>query len=115
MTETTIFDRMLTGEIPADKVYEDEHIFAFRDINPQAPVHVLVIPKHKVSRFDLLPEQEVEMVGRLFQGAAKVARELGLAENGYRIVINNGEHGQQTVEYIHLHILGGRQLKWPPG
>lgn len=115
MSEMTLFERILAGEIPSDKVYEDEDVFAFRDINPQAPVHVLVIPKHKTARFDHLNELEAERVGLLFQGAARVARALGLAENGYRVVVNNGEHGQQTVEYLHVHILGGRQLEWPPG
>ncbi|MEZ0370891.1 MAG: histidine triad nucleotide-binding protein [Candidatus Sericytochromatia bacterium] len=115
MSETTIFDKILAGQIPADKVYEDEDILAFRDVNPQAPVHVLVIPKARVSRFALLPGQDPATVGKLFQGAARVARELGLDADGYRVVVNNGEHGQQTVEYIHLHILGGRQMNWPPG
>lgn len=112
---TTLFDKLLAGEIPAEVVYEDEDVFAFRDINPQAPVHVLVIPKHKVERFAHLPSQDAQMVGTLFQKAAVVAHELGLSEKGYRIVVNNGEHGQQTVEYIHLHILGGRPMHWPPG
>jgi len=111
----TLFDKILAGDIPCDKVYEDEHVLAFRDINPQAPVHVLVIPKHKVARFDELADQAAEQVGQLFCAAAKVARELGLQQDGYRVVVNNGEHGQQTVEYIHLHLLGGRQLTWPPG
>jgi histidine triad (HIT) family protein len=115
MSDRTIFDRIVGGELPADRVYEDEDILAIRDINPQAPVHVLVLPKRKVARFDHLPQQEADVVGRLFQGAARVARALGLAEDGYRVVINNGEHGQQTVEYIHLHLLGGRQMHWPPG
>lgn len=115
MSETTIFDKILAGEIPADKVYEDEDIFAFRDIQPQAPVHVLVIPKRKVPHFDGLQQQEAEIVGRLFKGAAQVARMLGLAEDGYRVVINHGRNGQQTVDYLHLHLLGGRQLTWPPG
>ncbi|MBF2053381.1 MAG: histidine triad nucleotide-binding protein [Candidatus Sericytochromatia bacterium] len=111
----TLFDKMLAGEIPCDKVYEDDDILAFNDINPQAPVHVLVIPKHKVARFDGLPEQDAETVGRLFQGAARVARQLGIQENGYRVIVNNGRDAQQTVEYIHLHLLAGRPLKWPPG
>lgn len=115
MSDVTIFDRILAGEIPAHKVYEDDEILAFHDVNPQAPVHVLVIPKHKIQRFDHLSDQEAQVVGRLFQGAAKVARQLGLAEPGYRVVINNGSDGQQTVEYIHLHLLGGRQMQWPPG
>jgi len=115
MSDVTIFDKILAGEIPADKVYEDEFILAFRDISPQAPVHVLVIPKHKVQNFDGLCELETEVVGRLFQGAARVARELELPADGYRVVINHGRHGQQTVDYLHLHLLGGRQLTWPPG
>jgi len=115
MSETTLFDKILAGEVPADKVYEDEHILAFRDINPQAPVHVLVIPKQKAARFDELSDSEATQIGMLFKGAAQVARQLGLAKDGYRIVVNNGEHGQQTVEYLHIHILGGRQLEWPPG
>ncbi len=111
----TIFDKILAGEIPAKVVYEDEHVLAFHDVNPQAPVHILVIPKHKVERFQHLPEEETMMVGRLFQTAATVARQEGLEEEGYRVVINNGKQGQQTVEYIHLHLLGKRQMQWPPG
>lgn len=111
----TIFDKIIAGDIPADKVYEDDDILAFRDISPQAPVHVLVIPKAKLVRFDDLADQSEQVVGKLFKGAAKVARQLGLAEDGYRIVVNNGKHGQQTVDYIHVHIVGGRQLQWPPG
>ncbi|MFP4643519.1 MAG: histidine triad nucleotide-binding protein [Spirochaetales bacterium] len=113
--EPTIFDKILSGEIPADKVYEDDSVLAFRDINPQAPVHVLVIPKQRAERFSELPGRSAEEAGILFQGAARVATELGLDESGYRVVVNNGEHGQQTVEYLHVHILGGRQLTWPPG
>ena len=115
MSGETIFDKILAGQIPSNKVYEDDHIFAFHDINPQAPVHVLVIPKKKIRGFPELLEFSDEEAGRLFRGAAKVAAELGLEENGYRVVINNRHHGQQTVEYIHAHILGGRQLQWPPG
>ncbi len=115
MAEETIFDKILAGEIPADKVYEDEHVLAFRDINPQAPTHVLVIPKRKVSHFTEFPERPAEEAGILFQRAAHVAKELGLEKNGYRIVVNHGPHGQQSVGYLHVHILGGRQLSWPPG
>ncbi|PIQ23740.1 histidine triad nucleotide-binding protein [bacterium (Candidatus Blackallbacteria) CG17_big_fil_post_rev_8_21_14_2_50_48_46] len=111
----TLFDRLLAQEIPADIVYEDEHILAFRDIHPQAPVHVLVIPKIKQQSFDQLADISPELCGQLFTGVARVARELGLAENGYRVVINHGRDGQQTVEYIHAHLLAGRQMQWPPG
>jgi histidine triad (HIT) family protein len=113
--EVTIFDRILAGEIPANKVYENEHILAFHDVAPQAPVHVLVIPKHKLVSFSDLADAPAEVVSQLFQGASQVAHQLGLAENGYRVVINTGHEGGQTVNYIHLHILAGRPLQWPPG
>ena len=112
---TTIFERILAKEIPASVVYEDEHIFAFKDINPQAPVHVLVIPKRKVKSFTELAGEQSAVVGELFVRAAKVATQLGLDRDGYRVVTNVGKHGQQSVDYIHLHILGGRQMQWPPG
>lgn len=115
MSETTLFDKLLRREIPAQIVYEDDCVLAFRDINPQAPVHVLVIPKQKVARFAQLPSQDVADVGRFFQGVARVASELKLDGQGYRVVVNNGRDGQQTVEYLHAHILGGRGLTWPPG
>lgn len=113
--ENTIFDKILHKEIPAQVVYEDQDILAFRDINAQAPTHVLVIPKKKLENFTQLADISNEQAGAFFRGAAKVAKELGLANDGYRIVVNCGRHGQQTVEYIHVHILGGKQLKWPPG
>jgi histidine triad (HIT) family protein len=115
MTADTIFDRILRKEIPASIVYEDESVVAFKDVNPQAPVHVLVVPRHKLQRFSDLKEQPLAQVGELFAGAARVAAKLGLERDGYRIVVNNGRHGQQSVDYIHVHILGGRQLEWPPG
>jgi histidine triad (HIT) family protein len=111
----TIFDKILRKEIPSTVVFEDEDILAFRDISAQAPTHVLVIPKKKLTGFNQLTEISNEQAGLLFRGAAKVAKELGLADSGYRIVVNSGKHGQQTVDYIHVHILGGKQLKWPPG
>jgi histidine triad (HIT) family protein len=113
--EITIFDQILAGEIPANKVYENEHILAFHDVSPQAPVHVLVIPKHKLVSFSDLAEAPAEVVSELFQGAARVAQALGLSENGYRVVLNTGREGGQTVNYIHLHLLAGRQMLWPPG
>ena len=111
----TVFEKILNKEIPAKIVYEDDDILAFHDISPQAPVHVLVIPKAKIVAFNDLADQGNEMVGKLFRGAAVVAKKLGIDEKGYRVVINCGEHGQQTVAYLHLHLLAGRQLKWPPG
>jgi histidine triad (HIT) family protein len=116
MTDTpTIFDRIIAKEIPAQIVYEDEYVLAFRDIQAQAPEHILVIPKSKKRCFDDLADTAPEEVGQLFVGAAKVARKLGFAEDGYRIVVNHGRNGQQTVDYIHIHLLAGRQMNWPPG
>lgn len=115
MSEETIFDKIIKKEISADVVYEDDTALAFKDINPQAPVHVLVIPKQKVTSFDKLTELETIEVGKYIQTVSKVAEMLGLNKDGYRIIFNSGKNGQQTVNYIHAHIIGGRQLKWPPG
>ncbi|MDC7232227.1 MAG: HIT domain-containing protein [Spirochaetales bacterium] len=115
MEEETIFDKIIAGELPSDKVYEDEHVLAFRDINPQAPVHVLVVPKVKVKDFVALQSTDPEKTGLFFNTVSKVATLLGLDDNGYRIVLNCGEDGQQTVEYLHAHILGDRKMNWPPG
>ncbi|MCG8451667.1 MAG: histidine triad nucleotide-binding protein [Spirochaetales bacterium] len=111
----TIFDKILAGEIPADTVYEDDHVLAFRDINPQAPVHVLVIPKRRVERLSAYAQEHPEFVGQFFSAAARVAAHLDLDGPGYRLVVNNGQDGGQEVEYLHAHILGGRRLTWPPG
>ncbi len=111
----TIFDKILAGDIPADKVYEDDDVLAFRDINPQAPVHVLVIPKIRTARFSELAEKPLEETGKFFRAVSKTASLLGLDGPGYRIVLNNGDDGGQDVEYLHAHILGGRRLTWPPG
>jgi len=111
----TIFDKILERQIPADVVYEDEWVLAFRDTQPQAPQHVLVIPKHKYQNFDELADQDPAAVGEYIIGVARAARELGLDKDGYRVVFNCGKNGQQTVEYIHAHILGERPMKWPPG
>ncbi len=113
--EDTIFDRIIAGDLPADKVYEDEHVLAFRDINPQAPVHVLVVPKVKVKDFISIQNNDVVQTGIFFNSVSKVASELGLDSDGYRIVLNCGTNGQQTVEYLHAHILGERKMSWPPG
>lgn len=115
MANDTIFDKILAGEIQADTVYEDDEVLAFRDINPQAPTHVLVIPKHRVKRFAELADRGDAWIGTFFSRVSKIAAVLGLNENGYRVVINNGKDGQQSVEYLHAHILGGRALNWPPG
>ncbi len=113
--EVTIFDKILAGEAPADIVYEDDNVMAFRDINPQAPVHVIVIPRKKVQNFIELQDGDVQDTGVFFQSVSRVASSLDLDQGGYRIVLNCGKNGQQTVEYLHAHILGERQMSWPPG
>ena len=115
MEEETIFDKILAGNAPADIVYEDDHVMAFRDINPQAPVHVIVIPRKKIKSFKDLKDYDVKDSGRFFRAVSLVASALGLDQDGYRIVLNCGKNGQQTVDYLHAHILGERQMSWPPG
>ncbi|TVQ91021.1 MAG: histidine triad nucleotide-binding protein [Deltaproteobacteria bacterium] len=110
----TLFDKIINREIPADIVYEDEHVLAFRDIAPQAPVHVLVIPKRRIVNIISAEPEDRDLLGRLLLAAGEVARLEGLADDGYRLVINNGEHGGQSVYHIHVHVLGGRRLGWPP-
>ena len=111
----TIFDRILRGEAPAEVVYRDEHVLAFRDLHPQAPVHVLVIPTVRARSLDELADRGVTEVGAFLKGVAVVARKLGLPEGGYRVVMNTGRDAQQSVDYLHAHILGGRRMRWPPG
>ncbi len=115
MASETVFDKILSNEIPANRVFEDEDVLAFHDINPQAPVHVLVIPKKKITSFADFNDKDAVAVGNYMKKVALVARQLGLDEDGYRVVFNHGRDGQQTVEYVHAHILGGRAMKWPPG
>ncbi len=114
MPEKTLFQKIGDGDIPADIVYEDDLCFAFRDINPQAPTHVLVCPRKPIPSVDDVTETDRELVGHLFVVAARIAQEEGLRD-GYRSVFNCGKHGQQTVPHLHLHLLGGRQMQWPPG
>ncbi len=110
-----LFCKIVAGVIPCDKLHEDDYFIAFRDISPQAPVHVLVIPKeHKASLTELEPA-DADMLGRLLITAGRISSELGLDEGGYRWVVNCGEDGGQSVGHLHLHILGGRQMAWPPG
>lgn len=106
----TIFHKIIRREIPADIVFEDEHLIAFRDIAPQAPVHVLFVPKRDVATLNDLPEDQPELVGRLATAAARYAKAQGLADDGYRLVMNCNDHGGQTVFQLHLHLLGGAQL-----
>lgn len=107
----TIFSKIIEREIPADIVYEDDDILAFRDINPQAPVHVLVIPKVEIETVNDIRPEQAELVGRMILAAQKIASDEGIAEDGYRLVINCNRHGCQEVFHLHLHLLGGRQLR----
>jgi len=116
MSETTetIFNKIIRREIPVDIVYEDDLAIAFKDINPQAPVHILVIPKEPIAQLADAESKDHALMGHLLLTAKRVAQQAGL-KNGYRLVINSGPDGGQTVYHLHLHILGGRQMAWPPG
>jgi histidine triad (HIT) family protein len=117
MNQTTscLFCRIVAGEIPASKVYEDADLMAFSDVNPQAPLHVLVIPKKHIATTNDLSDEDEMLVGRLVRRGAAIAAEKGYAERGYRIVLNCNAEAGQTVFHIHLHVLAGRRLGWPPG
>lgn len=110
-----LFCRMVKGEIKPDVVYEDEDVLAFRDLNPQAPLHALVIPKQHLATLNDLDETHAALMGKLFLAARKVAEQEGLAERGYRTVINCNAEAGQSVYHVHLHVLAGRAMHWPPG
>ncbi len=110
----TIFGKIIRREIPADIVYEDDLALAFKDVNPQAPTHILVIPKKPIPRVSEAAIEDRDLLGHLLWTVKQVAEKAGLS-NGYRVVINNGADGGQTVDHLHLHILGDRQMQWPPG
>jgi histidine triad (HIT) family protein len=110
-----LFCRIIAGEIPADIVHTDERSLAFRDINPQAPTHILVIPREHTESLDDATQRDESTLGHLLRVAARVANQEGLSEGGYRTVINTGAGAGQSVFHLHLHVLGGRQLNWPPG
>ena len=112
---STIFQKIIDGEISADIVYQDEFCLAFRDIDAKAPTHVLLIPKKPVENVAALSEEDKDLAGHMLLAIGHVARELGIEESGYRVVANCGQHGGQSVDHLHFHILGGRQLAWPPG
>lgn len=113
--EKCLFCRIAAGEIPAKKVHEDADVVAFHDINPQAPTHVLVIPRRHIPALDDLTESDAATIGTTIVRAAQIAHDLRLHDDGYRLVVNNGEGAGQTVFHIHVHILGGRAFGWPPG
>lgn len=115
MANETIFSKIIRREIPADIVYEDDTCLAFRDINPQAPIHILVIPKEPLASVADAEERHADMLGHLVVTARQVARAEGILENGFRLVVNAGQDGGQEVHHLHIHLLGGRRLTWPPG
>lgn len=110
-----IFCRIIKGEIPSDKVYEDEHLYAFRDIDAKAPVHILVVPKSHIESVNGLDEANAHLVANAFLAMKEIAAKEGIGESGYRIVVNTNKDAQQSVAHIHFHMLGGRSLTWPPG
>jgi len=114
MTQKTIFKRIIDGEIPAKRVYEDDLCLAFHDVNPQAPVHVLIIPRKEIPGIAQAEQGDAALLGHLMLTAQKLAQELGLS-GGYRLIVNNGGDAGQTVPHLHIHLLGGRLLGWPPG
>jgi histidine triad (HIT) family protein len=112
---TCIFCKIANGDIPAEVVYEDDQVMAFRDLNPQAPLHVLVIPRKHISTINDITSEDAELLGRLYLAAREVAKEAGLAERGYRTVMNCNSEAGQSVYHLHLHVLAGRAMQWPPG
>lgn len=113
---STIFSKIINKEIPADIVFESDIILAFKDINPQAPVHILIIPKIEIPKvIDLNGKEHAALLGEMIDAANKLAKDMGIAEDGFRLVFNCGDNGGQEVHHLHLHLLGGRQMKWPPG
>lgn len=115
MSERTIFEKIIDREIPADIVHEDEVCICFRDIAPQAPVHLLVVPKKRIVRVGLAEDEDLSILGHLLLTAKSVAKQEGFAEDGFRLVINNGSDGGEEVPHLHIHVLAGRKMTWPPG
>jgi histidine triad (HIT) family protein len=115
MTRDCLFCRIVAGEIPADKLHEDELVVAFRDVTPRAPTHILVVPVEHIASAAELTDEHGPMLGRLFSVAAALARQEGVAESGFRLVTNSGPDAGQSVDHLHVHLLGGRRFSWPPG
>ena len=115
MASDCLFCKIIAGDIPSDRLYADDHVYAFRDINPQAPTHILVIPRKHISSINDADEADEAVLGKLLLCGQRIAAQEDLQDAGFRFVINTGEHGGQTVFHIHLHVIGGRQLSWPPG
>jgi histidine triad (HIT) family protein len=113
---STIFSKIISKEIPANIVFETDNILAFRDINPQAPVHILIIPKIEIPKVtDLIGSEHAVLLGEMIDTANKIAKDMGIADDGFRLVFNCGNNAGQEVYHLHMHLLGGRKMKWPPG
>ena len=115
MTKFITFSQIINGKIPSTKIYEDEEIFGFRDISPASPEHILLTPKMHIESLNSVEKKHQELLGKILLKAREIAKELGFADAGYRTVINTGKNGGQTVSHLHVHLLGGRILSWPPG
>lgn len=115
MEQETIFSKIVRREVPAELVYEDEEVVAFRDISPQAPVHILVIPRRAIKRVGMASMGDAGLLGKLLLAASEVARREGIDKSGFRLVINNGPDAGEAVPHLHVHLLGGRRMAWPPG
>ncbi len=115
MSNDCVFCKIANGEFGTEFIYKDEELLAFRDINPQAPVHVLIIPRKHITRINRLDDSDQLLAGKMILTANKIARDERISESGYRLILNCGPDGGQEVEHIHLHLLGGRQMNWPPG
>ena len=113
--EKCVFCKIINGDIAAKKVYENEHIIAFNDIDPKAPVHILVIPKKHIRSINELNSSDINLAGEIILAAKKIAKDQGVDSKGFRVVFNTNDDGGQTVYHIHMHIMGGRQMQWPPG
>jgi histidine triad (HIT) family protein len=115
LEKSCIFCRMINGEIPTQVVYNDGHVFAFRDINPQAPTHILLVPKAHFASINEIDGENIDYVGKIFSAAKIIAKQEGVAETGYRLVTNTGPSAGQSVFHLHVHLLAGRTMSWPPG
>jgi histidine triad (HIT) family protein len=112
----TIFHKIIKKEIPADIVFENEKVLAFKDINPKAPIHILIIPKEEITQVtEIKGKKHAALLGEMFNAANKIAKDMKIDKDGFRLVLNNGNNGGQEVYYLHMHLLGGRQMNWPPG
>jgi histidine triad (HIT) family protein len=112
---STIFKKIVEKEIPADIVHEDDLCVAFRDIDPKAPTHILIIPKKEIPSMAQVEDEDKQLMGHMFLVASKIAKDEGVSDTGYRLVVNTNEEGGQEVHHLHIHLLGGRQMNWPPG